>query len=184
MASMMPTRKSIRGLDLSMCVLFQHDSADFSSMGRRSHNLPGDESMDTLNLYQGCQVVTTHPIARPIAGNANLEDRPDLDSQPTSISPLRPPLGDVPSSASDVEATHPAADGEHGSNRALSIHHKFTKAARVVLSVVIPSFILVPGVVLGALMKQVTVGIELSGTITAVLGMYAGFYYYHNRKGR
>lgn len=41
--------------------------------------------------------------------------------------------------------------------------------------------IVVPGLVLGIMMKEVPTGIALSGTLATVANFVAGFYYYHNK---
>lgn len=45
------------------------------------------------------------------------------------------------------------------------------------------SLIVLPGIVLGLLMKQVLMGIAISGTIATVIGTFAGFYFHMSKQG-
>lgn len=73
-----------------------------------------------------------------------------------------------------------ATDEERGPSRADVIHAKRIKA--LIGGVV--SLIVLPGIILGFLMKQTMTGIALSSAITALANLFAGLYYYLNKRGR
>lgn len=51
----------------------------------------------------------------------------------------------------------------------------------VLLVLVVLSLIVVPGLVLGIVTKEIPVGIALSGAIATVTSVFAGVYYYNNK---
>lgn len=94
---------------------------------------------------------------------------------------LEPPLNDNPWAEEvthAVVASPASADGERGPSRAIVIHAKLVKA--LVGGVV--SLIVLPGIILGVLLKQVMAGSALSSAITALVSLFAGLYYYLNKR--
>lgn len=77
-----------------------------------------------------------------------------------------------------VVAGPAAANGGPGPSRADIIRAKLVKA--LVGGVV--SLIVLPGIILGVLMKQTMAGIALSSAITALANLFAGLYYYLNKR--
>lgn len=71
-----------------------------------------------------------------------------------------------------------APNGERGPGRAAVFRAKLVKA--LVGGVV--SLIVLPGITLGVLMKQTMAGIALSSAITALANLFAGLYYYLNKR--
>lgn len=91
------------------------------------------------------------------------------------------PLSDNPwaDEATTAVVTGPAdANGERGPSRAAIIRAKLVKA--LVGGVV--SLIVLPGIILGVLMKQTMAGIALSSAITALANLFAGLYYYLHKR--
>lgn len=68
-------------------------------------------------------------------------------------------------------------DGGQRSNSTLILRPKLHKTWAAMLILGGLSSIVVPGVVLGLLMKQVLMGIALSGVIATVIGIFTGVYF-------
>lgn len=75
-------------------------------------------------------------------------------------------------------ASPPVANGDCGPNRAAVVREKLVKA--LVGGVV--SLIVLPGIILGVLMKQTMAGIALSSVITKLANLFAGLHYYINKR--
>lgn len=94
------------------------------------------------------------------------------------------PLSDNPwaEEVTNVVVAGPAAAGggrgPRGPSRAAVIRAKLLKA--LIGGVV--SLIVLPGIILGVLMKQTMAGIALSSAITALANLFAGIYYYLNKR--
>lgn len=93
-------------------------------------------------------------------------------------------LADNPNNLAAEEVDDPPVDIENGPTETPSTCSKCTKMwmAAVVLGVL--SLIMVPGLVIGIVTKDVRVGIALSGAIATVASLCAGLYYYHNTQSR
>lgn len=97
------------------------------------------------------------------------------------VGPLEQPLSDNPwaEEVTNVVVAGPAdANGGRGPSRAAIIRAKLVKA--LVGGVV--SLIVLPGIILGVLMKQTMAGIALSSAITALANLFAGLYYYLHKR--
>lgn len=102
------------------------------------------------------------------------------------VGPVDKRLRDDPPSSlqtdNSIRAPHLSANTEDGNNVTSKTRKKFTMTSMILLSVGILSTIMVPGVVLGIVVKQAPMGIALCGAIAMVVGVFAGFYYFHNNK--
>lgn len=78
-------------------------------------------------------------------------------------------------------ARQPPADAERGRNEALPNRSKLVSMRITLLIVAILSLVVVPGLVLGMVMRQIEWGIALSGAIATMVSFFAGLYYYHNK---
>lgn len=97
------------------------------------------------------------------------------------MGPLEQPLNDNPwaEEVTDAVVASPAAaHGKRGPSRAAVIR---TKLVRALVGGVV-SLIMLPGIILGVLMKQTMAGIALSSAITALANLFAGLYYYINKR--
>lgn len=79
------------------------------------------------------------------------------------------------------EDRQPTRGGEHVSNGASPPRSNRTRTWMVMLIVGILSLIVLPGLTLGIVTRQIPVGIALSGAIATVASLLAGLYYYHNK---
>lgn len=97
------------------------------------------------------------------------------------VGPLEQPLNYNPwvEDVSGIVLAGPAAaDGERRPRRSVIIR---TKLVRALIGGVV-SLIVLPGIILGVLMKQTMAGIALSSAITALANLFAGLYYYINKR--
>lgn len=97
------------------------------------------------------------------------------------VGSLELPLSDNPwaEEVTNVVVAGPAAaGGGRGPSSAAIIRAKLVKA--LVGGVV--SLIVLPGIILGVLMKQTMAGIALSSAITALANLFAGLYYYLHKR--
>lgn len=150
--------------------------------------------------------VASSPIRGPVADIADPEevgtrhDRPfldgvlftpvhrlppfDLESQPITMTNRESiDLTRRPQQASSSPAVprRKATGGQQGPNRA-RIQFKLSSARMTVLVVGVLAFIVVPGLVLGVVTKDMAVGIALSAAIATVASFLAALYHYkHSR---
>lgn len=141
------------------------------------HNQP-DQSKHSFadNLQKqppnlGPQRVNDQEVTTTVGEPINTPDWPIPD--------IHPDLESAGSAVPDQEMV----DDEQVAHGALLRRSKLTILGAAVLLVAVLALIVTPGVVLGLLMQQAMMGIALSGAITTVIGTFAGFYYFHSKKG-
>lgn len=79
------------------------------------------------------------------------------------------------------EARQAGTSGQHVFNEAPSTRSKREKLWKAVLILGILFLVIVPGLVIGIVTKEIPVGIALSGAIATVTSLFAGIYYYYNK---
>lgn len=79
-------------------------------------------------------------------------------------------------------ASQPASDEGNRSERALPTSSRRVKMWVAILIVGVTSLIVVPGLILGVVTKQLPWGIALCGLIATVISFYASFYYHLDKR--
>lgn len=126
--------------------------------------------------------VTVTNLLQPMALDfGSIENRQLALISPESVAaPLHCHNNLSNSEIGDLEEARQVEPGEgHGSNEAAPGR---TKAIMAVLILGGLSLIVVPGLVLGIVVKEIRVGITLSGVIATVVSLLAGLHYYYHKK--
>lgn len=104
------------------------------------------------------------------------------DSSNPSAAPLRSNNGSFTSEAGSSAAAHqPLADAERDFNEEFPIRSKLTRTRLALLVAGVLFMVVVPGLVLGLITRQVQWSIALSGAIATVVSLFAGLFYYQNK---
>lgn len=114
----------------------------------------------------------THELPLPLS---TFESRSVEHQQDTIVD--RAPLDQAVATRPDIEL----AGSTRLDREATDKGHGLNTARILVLTIGVFSLIVAPGLVVGIVAKEITVGIALSGAIATVVSVFAGFYYYRNK---
>lgn len=79
------------------------------------------------------------------------------------------------------EGRQAGTSGQHGFNEGPSACSEREKMWNAMLILGILFLVIIPGLVIGIITKEIPVGIALSGAIATVTSLFAGIYYYYNK---
>ncbi|KAH8768266.1 hypothetical protein F5883DRAFT_70211 [Diaporthe sp. PMI_573] len=190
----MPTERHALGLCQTLLSWFQSRGINFFHISRLGPEvLVSDMRSIFLDGYIGVQNVVRH-ITHPAPGQGtvtpqsvvlgNNQQVTNTDRQPEgTLIHLRNHNGPSTSEAgySAEEAGRPAISRGDSSHKTPYIRSKRTWMWIVALIVGVLSLIVVPGIIVGFMTRQMSWGVELSGAIAPIISFLAGLYYYHNK---
>ncbi|KAG6358788.1 hypothetical protein INS49_012307 [Diaporthe citri] len=157
------------GVGLEVSPVAQHDPP---GLVRNVESRPHVLIHEMTDMFPG-ESVLHHGVTGTVDETAALEQPLPLESHAAiSQEPSAPPIPDTfPALESNdaIVARLSSSDERHAPNRARFVCYKLSNPWLALLIAGASALITVPGVVLGVLMRQVLMGIALSGAITTVV---------------